>query len=247
MFSVEIPEKKAPRTLIALATYNERENLPSLVEAVFEAMPQCELLVVDDASPDGTGDWVGERMQNENRLKLLRRTGKDGLGTAVLAAMRYAVDHDYELFLNMDADWSHSPESIPKLVQAIAPDCDVAIGSRYVRGGKIEGWPLYRKMMSRCINFYARWMLGLRTLDNSGSFRCYKVEALKKLDFEAVRSRGYSFFEEILFWLRRSGARFREIPITFTERRFGCSKINKKEAWIALKTIAMLRFRPPSR
>lgn len=221
------------RILIALATYNERENLPGLLDAVLAAVPGADVLVVDDNSPDGTGDLVEKRRKTEPRLLLLRRAGKEGLGTAVIAAFRFAIERDYDLFVNMDADWSHDPASIPALL-AEAEHCDIVLGSRYTPGGTVVGWPLSRRLMSRCVNGYARLLLGLRTRDNSGSFRCYRVVALKRLDLNRIRSRGYSFFEEILYRLKRTGATFREVPITFADRRHGSSKINKREAFAAL-------------
>lgn len=224
------------RLLVALATYNERENLPGLVEAIFHVVPETDILIIDDTSPDGTSDWVEQAMREEPRLKLLRRQGKLGLGTAVVAAFRYAIDHDYDRLLNMDADWSHDPESIPAILAA-ADRFDVVLGSRYTQGGRINGWPPHRRLMSRAVNLYARLLLGLRTRDNSGSFRCYRVETLKKLDLTAIRSRGYSVFEEILFRLRQVDATFTEVPITFSDRRFGTSKINKVEAVSALWAI----------
>lgn len=228
------------RYLIALATYNERENLPSLLSRIFEVVPAADVLVVDDNSPDGTALWVENAAQEEKRLALIKREGKLGLGTAVIEAMNYAIKNDYDFFVNMDADWSHSPDAVAQLIDAVA-GYDVAMGSRYVPGGKIEGWSLLRKIMSRCINGFARFRLGLSTRDNSGSFRCYRVATLEKLDFSSIRSRGYSFFEEILFRLKKANASFVEVPITFTDRRLGCSKINIKEIIKALWILATLK------
>ena len=230
------------KLLIALATYNERENLPRLIEAILQIAPDASILVIDDNSPDGTADWVRARQENEPRLKLLLRPEKRGLGTAVIAAMKYALERNYDLLLNMDADFSHPPESIPDLL-AVADRFDVVIGSRYIQGGGIVGWPFHRRLMSRCVNLYARLLLGLRTKDNSGSFRCYRIEALRQLDLDAVRSKGYSFFEEILFRLKKVRATFTEVPITFVDRRFGSSKINKKEAITALWLLLLLGIR----
>lgn len=230
------------RVLIVLATYNELENLPGMVDAVLQAVPEADILVVDDDSPDGTAAWVRERAAREPRVHLRQRSGKRGLGTAILEAFRYAIEHDCRLLINLDADWSHPPESIPVLL-AEAEQYDVVIGSRYIRGGRIVGWPWFRRIMSRCVNLYARLLLGLRTRDNSGSFRCYRVETLEKLDLESFRSTGYSFFEEVLFRLKRVGARFKEVPITFTERRFGVSKINLCEAFRALWHILLIAMK----
>lgn len=228
------------RFLISLATYNERENLPLITEEIFAVAPDVDILVVDDNSPDGTGDWVAERLDTEPRFHLIRRSGKLGLGTATLAAMQYAVENEYDFLLNMDADLSHPPRSIPSIREKAAEGFDVVIGSRYVPGGGVEGWPLYRRLMSWGINFYARSLLGLKTRDNSGAFRCYRVELLKKLDPDMVVSKGYSFQEEILYRLRNLGATFAEVPITFADRRFGSSKINKREAISALWLLLLI-------
>ena len=228
------------KTLLSLATYNERENLPILVEEIFCVAPDLDILVVDDQSPDGTGDWVAEQMEHEPRLKLIRRNGKLGLGTAILAAMRYAVEHDYAFLLNMDADLSHSPQYLSAIRAKAEEGFDVVIGSRYVHGGGVEGWPLVRRMMSRGINLYAKLLLGLKTQDNSGSFRCYRTDILKKLDHGKIISHGYSFLEEVLFRLRQKGATFAEVPIRFVDRRYGTSKINAKEALRALGILLRL-------
>ena len=228
-------------TLVTLATYNEMENLPRLVDEIFAAVPDADLLVIDDNSPDGTGCWCDERAAADCRVHCVHRSGKLGLGTATIAAMQYAIDHDYDAMVNLDADFSHPPRYLPQLLAGLAERTpsggwkyDVMIGSRYVPGGKIEGWPLKRHVMSRCVNLYARCMLGLGPRDCSGAFRAYRVDLLRKLDFAAIRSRGYSFQEEILWRLKKLGARFGETPITFVERQYGESKINSKETYAAL-------------
>jgi dolichol-phosphate mannosyltransferase len=235
------------RTLITLATYNELENLPRLVDEIFAAVPDADLLVIDDNSPDGTGKWCDERAATDGRVKCLHRSGKLGLGTATIAAMQYAIEHGYDYMVNLDADFSHPPRYLPRLIAGLRQRTDadgwrydVMIGSRYIPGGKIEGWPAKRHVMSRCVNLYARCLLGLSPRDCSGAFRAYRVELLRKLDFAAIRSRGYSFQEEILWLLKRAGARFGEAPITFVERQFGQSKINSKEAYAALGVIFRL-------
>ncbi|MEX2188766.1 MAG: polyprenol monophosphomannose synthase [Pirellulales bacterium] len=238
------------RALVTLATYNEMENLPRLVDEIFVAVPSADLLVVDDNSPDGTGRWCDEQAERDARLHCLHRAGKLGLGTATVAAMQYAIDGDYDYMVNLDADFSHPPRYLPQLIAGLCERdengergnrrYDVMIGSRYVAGGKIEGWPLKRHAMSRCVNLYARCLLGLGPRDCSGAFRAYRVEVLRKLDFAAIRSRGYSFQEEILWLLKRAGATFGEIPITFVERQYGQSKINSKEAYAALGVILRL-------
>lgn len=221
------------RVLVSVATYNEIDNLPLLVEAIWRAMPSADILVIDDNSPDGTGQWCDQRAATDARLKCLHRPGKLGLGTATLAAFQYAIQHGYDCLVNLDADFSHPPDRIPALVAALQ-QADVAIGSRYCPGGRSEGWPLRRKLMSWAVNTYARWLLGLAPRDTSGAFRCYRVALLKRLDPTTVVSRGYSFQEEVLWRLQRLGARFTEVPITFAERQRGQSKINGQEAWQAV-------------
>jgi dolichol-phosphate mannosyltransferase len=228
-----------PRILITVATYNEIENLPRLCDEIFAVAPQAELLVIDDNSPDGTGRWCDQREAKDPRVHCLHRSGKLGLGTATIAAMQYAIDHDYELMLNMDADFSHHPRYIPALLAGMA-SVDVMIGSRYVPGGGVKDWPLGRRLMSWAVNTYARCLLGLSPRDCSGAFRCYRVELLKKIDLLRIRSRGYSFQEEILWHLKRAGARFGETPILFADREQGKSKINSREALSALWIIFRL-------
>ncbi|MBI2480318.1 MAG: polyprenol monophosphomannose synthase [Planctomycetia bacterium] len=231
------------RTLVVVATYNEIENLPRLVDEIFQYAPDVEVLVIDDNSPDGTGRWCEERVSQEPRLACLHRVGKLGLGSATLAGFKYAIERNYGFVLTMDADFSHQPKHLPALRAGVEPEgaaFDVMIGSRYVAGGGIEGWPLRRRLMSRAINTYARWMLGLRVNDCSGAFRCYRVTSLRTLDFEKFRSRGYAYLEEILWLLHRQQARFGETPITFVDRVYGQTKINTREAAVAI--LLILRF-----
>ncbi len=233
-----------PKTLVMTATYNEIENLPRLVDEVFKNAPDVDFLVVDDNSPDGTGKWCDERAAADPRVRCLHRAGKLGLGTAIVAGMKYAIEHGYAYVLNMDADFSHHPRYLPAIIATMdppgQPPVDVAIGSRYVPGGGVEGWPLKRHLMSRGVNLYARWLLWLRPKDCSGGYRCYRTATLAKLDFDRIRSRGYSFQEEILWMLRRAGAHCAETPIVFADREKGTSKINSKEAVNALKIILRL-------
>ncbi len=243
--SGEYVDQKAA-TLVTVATYNEIENLPRLVKEIFAYAPQVDILVIDDNSPDGTGRWCDENAETYPRLHCLHREERQGLGAATFAAMRYAVEHDYAHMLNMDADFSHHPRFLPDFLRIAAeqaPVVDVVIGSRYVPGGGVEGWPLRRRLMSRAINFYARLLLGLKVRDCSGSFRCYRIEMLKKIDLNGMRSQGYSYLEEILWRLQTQGAVFRETPIVFREREQGHSKINLKEALTAVWIIFLLGLR----
>lgn len=233
-----------PRTLVMTATYNEIENIPRLVEAVHQALPHAHMLVVDDNSPDGTGRWVDQTSQTDAQLHALNRAGKLGLGTAILAGLQYAVAQGYDYVINMDADFSHPPKNLPDLEAAMSRPgsrpVDVAIGSRYIPGGGIEGWPLRRHFMSRSINLYTRVMLRLSPRDSSGGYRCYRVSKLAEIDFSEMQSRGYSFQQEILWRLMRRGARVEETPIVFVDRTHGSSKINMKIAASALAIIARL-------
>lgn len=236
----EPPANPPPRLVVSLATYNEAENLEPLVAGIREFAPDASVLVIDDASPDGTGAIADRLAATLKDVTVIHRPGKLGLGTATLAAMNHAIENRFDFLLNMDADFSHPPRFIPALLAGMAEN-DVMIGSRYVPGGGVEGeFNLKRKFMSTGINLYARTFLGLSTRDNSGAFRCYRVGKLARIDFSKVRSRGYSFQEEILFWCRRAGCRFGETPILFENRRAGVSKINSREAVAALWIIFRL-------
>jgi dolichol-phosphate mannosyltransferase len=232
------------KTLVTVATYNEMENIPLLVEDIFRYLPDADLLVIDDNSPDGTGKWCDQKGTEDARVLCLHRSGKLGLGTAIIAGMKYGIEHGYKYVLNMDADFSHPPKCLPTFVAGMdppgGPSVDVMIGSRYIPGGGVEGWGLKRHFMSRAVNLYARFLLGLKAKDCSGSFRCYRTSLLAKLDFDAVRSRGYSFQEEILWHLKRLGAKFDETPFIFIDRKLGHSKIDSSEAFNALKIILAL-------
>jgi dolichol-phosphate mannosyltransferase len=229
-----------PRLVISLATYNEAGNVEPLVAGIREFAPDASILIIDDNSPDGTGAIADRLAGTLKDVSVIHRPGKLGLGTATLEAMSYAIDNKFDYLLNMDADFSHPPRFIPALLAGMA-DHDVMIGSRYVPGGGVEGeFNLKRKVMSTGINMYARTFLGLKTRDNSGAFRCYRVSKLAEIDFATVRSRGYSFQEEILFWCRQVGCRFGETPILFENRRAGVSKINSREAATALWIIFRL-------
>jgi dolichol-phosphate mannosyltransferase len=237
---------KSHRTLVVVATYNEIENLPRLVDEIFEHAPDVDLLVIDDNSPDGTGRWCDERIAEDARLSCLHRGGKLGLGTATIAGFKHAIEDGYEFVLTMDADFSHHPKHIPGLRAGVAAEdseIDVMIGSRYVAEGGVEGWPLHRRIMSRAINTYARWLLGLKVNDCSGAFRCYRISVLTEIDFDSIRSKGYSYLEEILWLLKRNAARFDETPIIFVDRQFGQTKINWREAVAAVLMILRLGIR----
>jgi dolichol-phosphate mannosyltransferase len=228
-----------PRTLVALATYNEIANLPGLVDEILRVLPGAHILVVDDNSPDGTGSWCDERSNAEPRLRCLHRSGKLGLGSATLEAMHHALKHDYDVFITLDADWSHDPAHLTQLVAAL-DNADVAIGSRYCPGGAIEGWPMHRRVVSRWVNGLTRLLLRLPVRDSSGAFRAYRVAKLREVRLEDIRATGYAYLEELLWHLHRAGATFDEVPITFHERRAGQSKVNLGEARSKLGTLLRL-------
>lgn len=221
-----------PKVLVAVCTYNEMSNLAALVQRIFAALPTADLLIVDDDSPDGTGQWALQQAANDPRIHVLIRQQQRGLGGATRRAFEFAVEHSYEFLLNLDGDLSHEPESLPALL-AIArndPAIDVVVGSRYCPGGSVQGWPLRRKIMSRLVNRFAVVCLRLPVSDCSGSLRCYRVSALAAIDPSSLRSNGYAILEEVLIKLRANGAQMAEVPITFCDRQAGDSKLTLAEA-----------------
>lgn len=227
------------RSLVVLPTYNEADNVLALSEQVLAIDPSLEVLVVDDNSPDGTGDLVEERGKHEPRLHLFRRPAKLGLGTAYLAGFAYGLDRGYDQVFTMDGDFSHNPRYIPQMLAGMR-HYDVVIGSRYVPGGAIENWSLHRRVLSAFANFYARVLLRLPVRDCTSGFRCYSREVLERVDPFDVAASGYSFLEEMAWRVSRCGFRIGEIPIVFENRRAGSSKIDSSEiyraAWHVLST-----------
>lgn len=214
-------------TLI-LPTYNEADNLPKLVPALFATgLPDLKLLIVDDQSPDGTGE-IAEALAEKNpgRIEVLHRAGLPGLGRAYIFGFNHALQGDAEAIGQMDSDFSHPPEKLPELAAKLA-DCDLALGSRYVPGGGVdERWPLWRKGLSAWGNFYARSILGLPLRDVTGGFRLWRRTMLERIPFQQVVSNGYVFLVEILYLAYRYGCRFGEVPIYFADRQWGESKMN---------------------
>jgi len=229
------------RVLISVATYNERENLPELVRQLHETAPTADILIVDDNSPDGTGAWADEAAAKDQRIHVVHRAGKLGLGTAIVAGMRFAIEHKYDLFLNMDADFSHQPRYIPALLAGMK-DHDLMIGSRYMPGGGTVGWARSRLFISSSLNRLVRLLLRVRVLDSSGGFRCYRVAMLQRVSLGKIISRGYSFQQEMLYRCCLAGARVGETPIIFEERRAGSSKVNLWESVRSLSVIFWLGF-----
>jgi dolichol-phosphate mannosyltransferase len=223
------PPAEAARLLILLATYNERDNLPALIQEIHEAGPAADILVIDDNSPDGTGKLADDLAARDPRIQVLHRPGKLGLGTATLAGIQQAVKQGYDLLVNMDADFSHHPRYLPALLAGMK-DHDVMIGSRYVPGGGASNWPLSRRLMSRGVNTFVRLFLRLPAQDTSGAFRCFRVSKLRQANLDGMLSRGYSFQQELLYRLRMADCRIGETPIIFENRRAGASKVNTREA-----------------
>lgn len=230
------------RALVITPTYNERANIPTLIARVLAQDPRIECLFVDDNSPDGTGVLADDLAAADPRVHVLHRPAKEGLGVATVAGFRWGLEQGYEFIVNLDADFSHPPATIPALLDA-GQRVDVAVASRYVPGGGVVGWGPQRHFMSRAINTYARLVLGLRTRDNSGSFRCYRSSALKTIALERVRARGYAIQEELLFRCRQAGCTFEEVPFVFKDRERGESKISLRDGLTALWVLATLRFR----
>ncbi|WP_286177325.1 polyprenol monophosphomannose synthase [Rhodopirellula sp. JC639] len=218
--------------LIAVCTYQESQNIQAMLTGLRRAFPVACLLVVDDNSPDGTADLVREAQQTDRRIELIVRRDKRGLGSAIVDAMKYAVAQGYRFFVNLDADQSHDPAQLPDLVRVARdqPEVAVVIGSRYVPGGKIVGWPIRRRLMSKLVNRFATGFLKLPVKDCSGSMRCYRTSALDALNLNSLQCTGYAVLEELLVKLHRDGRRMVEVPITFTERELGHSKLTFKEA-----------------
>ena len=235
----------AAKTLVIVATYNEIANLPELVKRIRFAVPTAEILVVDDDSPDGTGAWAIEQSSMTDDLHVIVRTNEKGLGSATITGFRWGLERGYARILTMDADFSHSPESIPELLGALPENGEphVVIGSRYVADGRIVGWPMSRRLVSRCVNLLARFWLGLKTRDNTGAFRAYNAKAFQQIDLSDIRAEGYGYLEEILYRFQQQGVRFSEVPIVFTDRQTGESKTSLWEGISVLKQIVELRFR----
>ena len=221
------------RLLVAVCTLNESENIVGMIRAIRRALPVADVLIVDDQSPDGTGDLVREHYGDDSKVLLQVRENQRGLGGAIKKAMCHAVDQRYDFFINLDGDFSHDPDQLPDLYEEMLqqPSIDVVIGSRYARGGKIVGWPIHRKWMSRLINRFAISCLGLPVSDCSGSMRCYRVSALNKVKLQSLRVNGYAVLEEILLRMAQQGSRMSEVPITFTDRQLGKSKLTMREAF----------------
>ena len=214
------------RVLVVVPTYNELENLPRLLDRLHAAVPAADVLVVDDASPDGTGALADERAAADGRVHVLHRSGKQGLGAAYLAGFGWALERGYDAVVEMDADGSHAPEQLPDLLTALA-HADVVLGSRWVPGGSVVDWPRRRELLSRGGNAYTRAMLRLPVRDATGGFRVYRRHVLERLHLEDVSSQGYCFQVDLVRRAYRAGFTVTEVPIRFVERIAGASKMNR--------------------
>ena len=234
------------RACVVLPTYNERENLPEIVPAILAAAPELDVLVVDDSSPDGTGELADALARESPRVKVLHRPKKEGLGRAYLAGFAEALHRGYGRVLEMDADFSHAPAKLPELLAA-SRSADVVLGSRYVEGGGTVNWGLGRRVLSKGGSLYARTILSLSVRDLTGGFKCFRREVLEGLDLATVRSSGYAFQIELTYRAVRRGFTVREIPITFVDRRVGKSKMSRRIVAEALWMVWKLRLDPNAR
>ncbi len=213
------------RVLVLIPTYNERENLPLIVERVLASVPTADVLVVDDGSPDGTGDIADKLAANEERVQVLHRTAKAGLGAAYVAGFRVGLAAGYDVLVEMDADGSHAPEQLPRLLEAVGHS-DLVLGSRWVPGGQVINWPKFREVLSRGGNLYTRLALGINLHDATGGYRAYRREVLQTIDLSAISSQGYCFQVDLAWRAVQAGFRVTEVPITFAERERGESKMS---------------------
>ncbi|HET8598929.1 MAG TPA: polyprenol monophosphomannose synthase [Segeticoccus sp.] len=220
------PRPAVGRVLVLVPTYNERENLPRIVDRVRRAVPAADLLVLDDNSPDGTGEVADKLAASDDQVNVLHRAAKEGLGAAYLAGFRWGLENGYDALVEMDADGSHQPEQLPALLTALA-DADVVLGSRWVPGGSVVNWPLQRELLSRGANLYTRLLLGMPVGDATGGYRVYRASALRLMDLHQVASQGYCFQVDLVWRALSRGLTVTEVPIEFVEREIGQSKMSR--------------------
>ena len=235
-------QMKAMKYVVVVGTYNEAENIPGILPEILRQGPEYEAIVVDDNSPDGTGRLVAEMAAKQPRIHVIHRPARMGYGSAYIEGFRAALDLGADYIVQMDADYSHNPGDIPRLVEA-AKDADIAVGSRYIKGGSTEGWPFRRRLISRGGNMVAHLLLALPIRDCTGGFKCFPRATLESLNFSEIRSRGFASLYEINYACHRSGKKFREVPINFVERRTGQSKMTWRMIIEALVVMLRLRLR----
>ena len=236
------------RNLVLIPTYNERENVSAMVDKVFSLPVEFDILVIDDGSPDGTADIVRERQKDyPDRLHLLCRKGKLGLGTAYLAGFRWGLERDYDYIIEMDCDFSHNPDDLPRLVAAAEEDADVVIGSRYVQGVNVVNWPMSRLLMSYCASIYVRTVTGMPVHDATAGFVCYSRRVLERMDLDKVEMKGYGFQIEMKYSAWKLGFKIREVSIIFIDRVLGQSKMSSSifgEAFFGVMKLRLRKIKP---
>lgn len=228
-------------SLVILPTYNEKENIERLVGEILAQNLNLDILVADDNSPDGTGQLVEDLRKGMPQLFVLHREKKEGLGRAYIAGFKWALGNNYDYIFEMDADFSHQPKYLKDFLSAIN-DCDLVIGSRYIKGGGTEGWSKIRELISRFGCFYAKMILGLKIKDLTGGFKCYHRNVLENIDLDKVESNGYMFQIEMTYRAFKNGFKIKELPIVFLERQQGKTKFNRKIIWEAIINCWKLRF-----
>lgn len=232
-------------SLVIIPTFNEIENIQRMLDTVLALEHAFHVLIVDDGSPDGTADVVKTNLQiHPERIHLIQRTGKLGLGTAYIAGFRWALEHGYELIYEMDCDFSHNPSDLLRLRKACLDGADVAVGSRYTRGGKVSNWPLGRILMSYFASVYVNLILWLGVQDSTAGFKCYRKDVIQKIDLNRIQFIGYAFQIEMKHNARQLGFHIQEVPITFVDREFGTSKMSMNIFREAFLGVLKMRFRP---
>ena len=229
------------KKIVVIPTYNEQDNIWNIIESIHENVEDIHILVVDDNSPDGTANIVKDIIATDERVHLIERAGKMGLGTAYCEGFRWALERNFEIIMEMDADFSHNPEVIPNFLKEIE-NYDLVIGSRYISGVNVVNWPLSRLILSYGANMYSRIITGMPIMDATGGFKCFRAEYLKQIDLSKIKSNGYGFQIEMNYRLWKKGARIKEIPIIFIDRRSGVSKMNKKIIYEAIFLVWKLKF-----
>ena len=230
------------RVVVCIPTYNERENLPLILDRLFAANPDVHALVIDDGSPDGTGALADEMAVADPRITVLHRTSKEGLGAAYRAGFARAIADGATHVVEMDADGSHAPEQLPVLL-ASAETADLVLGSRWVRGGSVRNWPLHRKLLSRGGNLYARLLLRVPVRDITGGYRVFRVSTLQAIDYASVTSQGYVFQVDMAYRVLQAGLRVVEVPIEFVERTLGASKMSRRIVLEAMQQVTVWGLR----
>ena len=233
------------RKLVIIPTYNEIENIAKITGAVLDIDGRYDILVIDDGSPDGTGEEV-KRLQSiyPERLHLIERSGKLGLGTAYVTGFKWALEHAYDYIFEMDADFSHNPEDLPRLLRPVAEGrADMSVGSRYCDGINVVNWPISRILISYCASIYVRTVLGFRIYDSTAGFVCYSRKVLESIDLDAVKMKGYGFQIELKYTARKLGFRIEEVPVVFVNRKEGTSKMSGSIFGEAFWGVLALRFR----